>query len=150
MAVNTSNRPVFNGYIRVYACGPVTFIGLHLNGTIVNMTDIQETTFVKFDRCTIEAGTSTSSRNGIYVTEGAVVYVYSCTINNCGYAILSAYGATVAVSGCTGSGNTIAIMAQENGMVHEGNNNTIGSNIKYSSGNGGRIFAGAQTSVPNY
>ena len=150
VAVNTSNRPVFNGYIRVYACGPVTFIGLHLNGTVVNMTDIQETTFVKFDRCTIEAGTSTSSKNGIYVTEGAVVYVYSCTINNCGYAILSAYGATVAVSGCTGSGNTIAIMAQENGMVHEGNNNTIASNIKYSTGNGGRIFAGAQTSVPNY
>lgn len=147
VAVNTNNKPAFTGYFSMIACGPVVFTGLNLIGTIVMFIDVQQTTFVEFDRCTI---TSAPGRNGIHASDGANVRVYSCTFLNCDYAIHCRSGAIVTVSNSTGSGNLFGYAAREGGLICDDSNNTIAATTKYSAYDGGRIFAGAQTSVPSY
>ena len=94
---------------------------------------------------------------GISATTGSIVGVtvdpfefMTTTIKNCGYyAVYAGTGSTVHLSGVSGSGNAVGFRAEEGGTITYGISNLKATTATVTH-KGGRIYSGAQTSVPNY
>lgn len=147
-ATDFNNRPTFTNIVSITDCSSVTLSGINISQTgFPTAVSIVRTSYVCLDRCTI---TGDSGRGCVSASEGSGAYLYSCTFNNAINVITSSSGARVAVSNCNGTGNGFVFTASDNGLITDGLANSIAGATKYTTANGGRIFAGAQTSVPNY
>ena len=147
-ATDFNNRPTFTNIVSITDCDSVTLSGITINqSAFPNAVSVVRSFYVYLDRCSI---TGSSARGCVSASEGSCVYLYSCTFNSAITVITSTSGARVAASNCNGSGNGTVFMASDNGLITDGLANSIAGATKYLTANGGRVFAGAQTSVPNY
>ena len=147
-ASDLTNRPSLTGNVSITDCASVMFSGINVtNVAFPSAISIVRTLFAHIDRCTL---TANAARMCVSAAEGSGAYLYSCTFTNAMTAINATSAARVAVSNCNGSGNTTVFMAADNGLITDGLGNSINGGTKYATANGGRVFAGAQTSVPNY
>lgn len=147
-ATDFNNRPTFTNNVTINDCASVTLSGININqATFPNAVSIVRTLYAYLDRCTM---TGSVSRGCVSVAEGSTAYLYSCTFNSAITVITCASAGRVAASNCNGTGNGTVFMASDNGLITDGLANSIAGTTKYATANGGRVFAGAQTSVPNY
>lgn len=156
-----------NGYIG----GNVVLTGSQDNSVSINSLQVIETDFVQVSNIllTLSAGTANGAlyiRNsaciiwkpvsmlgvanrGIYCTIGGSVYISSAIISEKTDAVFAEQGGSVHVSTIGGSANATGLRAV-NGATVSYINNSMASTVATATFNGGRIYTGAQTSIPNY
>ena len=94
--------------------------------------------------------TVTGSTNGIYAVFGSRFSGNrSITVNSCTYAITSMYSSYVYITSLTGSKNNNGVQAAA-GIASIGSITAAMASTLYVTSAGGRIYTGAQTSVPSY
>lgn len=94
--------------------------------------------------------TINGASNGIYATYGSrFTGSAAVTITSCTYAVTAHYASQVYLSNLGGSKNNNAIQAAS-GIVHLGTFDSAMASTAYVTSYGGRIYSGAQTSVPKY
>lgn len=88
---------------------------------------------------------------GVYVSYfSKAVFTNTVTINNTtANAIISTNGSTVYIQRLAGSGNNVALSSTRGAVCAYGVNEST-SAILYYTADGGRIYTGAQTQIPNY
>lgn len=92
--------------------------------------------------------TVTGSTNGVFASYGSRFSGKNVTVNSCTNAVSSYYSAYVYISSLAGSKNNNGVLAYA-GIVSLGTIATIASTL-YITNTGGRIYTGAQASVPSY
>lgn len=106
--------------------------------------------------CVIDGGSGNVS--GIVVESGSNLsalvdifgYMVKTTVSNCKYfAIYATGGSTVALGEIAGSGNTTGLQVADGALVSY-NSRTMTATTANVTVAGGRIYSGAQTSIPNY
>lgn len=71
------------------------------------------------------------------------------TVNNAGYALSVNHSSRAFIENIAGSGNTNGLIAERGGVITY-NSFTLSATTPTATSSGGRIYAGAQTSIPNY
>lgn len=106
--------------------------------------------------CVINA--SSASTSGIVVESGSELsalvdifgYMTKTTVSNCGYyAIYATGGSRVALGEIAGSGNGTGLYAADGGVISYSTRSLSATTMNVTV-SGGRIYSGAQTSIPNY
>lgn len=101
---------------------------------------------------------SSASVSGIVIESGSTLssvvdifgFMGKTTISNCGfYAIYATGGAKVALGEIAGSGNGTGLYAADGGVITYFSR-TLTATTATTTVAGGRIYSGAQTSIPNY
>lgn len=95
--------------------------------------------------------------SGLSATTGSIIGftvdlfdIMSISVKNCGFcAIYAGTGSMVHLSGITGSGNAVGFRADEGGVITYGTSSLSATTATITT-KGGRIYSGAQTSVPKY
>ena len=92
----------------------------------------------------------TGSTHGIYTGYGSRCNARgAATINSCTYAVSCMFAAIMYISNLSGSKNNNGIQAA-GGIVSVGTINSAMASTLYATSNGGRIYTGAQASVPSH
>lgn len=92
---------------------------------------------------------SGENSRGIYCPLGGNVYIYSAVISNKTDAVYVEQYSCVHFSTISGSSNTTGIRANNGAKVTYGVNSLVAT-VATATAAGGRIYTGAQTSIPNY
>ena len=89
--------------------------------------------------------------SGSHVTVPVDLFGYTkTTVNNCSYiAVYATDGSTVALGEIAGSGNTTGLHAANGSVITYGARSLTATTANVTA-SGGRIYSGAQSSIPNY
>lgn len=101
--------------------------------------------------CSVMANIAvTGGQAALYTSNSGVIDAKSVAVNDVGYVARCLSGGRVTIAGTiTGTVTSIQLAASSSGMIQYNANNATGGTAT-SVGNGGRIYGGAQTNVPNY
>ncbi len=100
--------------------------------------------------CPTEISMPNSKARGIFATIGSMVYINQVSVSQkAETAIRSETGSNIIMQVISGSGNALGLRAVSGGMIQFGTNNMTATS-NYLTAVGGRIYSGAQTSIPNY
>ena len=87
---------------------------------------------------------------GLFATRNAYCRFSSLNVSNSSVGAITATNVSqVSVASASGSNNNIGIRVADGGLIAY-NSNTMSATTLYLSQTGGRIYAGSQTSIPNY
>lgn len=92
---------------------------------------------------------ASGANKGITVFDNGLMSLQEVTVLNAAVAIECGYCGNVYVNTMYGSGNTLGLAASQGGRICYGTD-SLGATNKSTTSLGGRIYSGAQTSVPNY
>lgn len=151
LSIGTSGNTVnLNGYVLASSSKNIQ---LFLDAITGNGTDhcISSThgSIVKIMKnCTLDA---TTAKYGLNASAGGIISIdnITVTINNCLRAVSATTLGRVYAYALNGAGSTTGLYSF-NGSLIAYSTNGLGATTATSTGSGGRILAGAQSSIPNY
>ena len=154
-----------------YTGGNVVLTGTQGDSVQINSLRIMETDFVQISnfQLTLTGGTtngalyirhsncavwgtvtiSGEASRGVFCAIGGNAYISSAVISNKTDAVYAEQCSNVHISTLSGNSNTTGIRANNGGKVSYGAN-SLGATVATATAAGGRIYSGAQTSIPNY
>lgn len=148
----------FSGVINLYSSGVVNVQSLAITGCSVYQSgtqmNYQKGIILTRGACYVGSSlmyVSNAGATGIKVYEGSTFVLYNtATVSNTTSAAVEAStGGRVYIATIAGTSNSIGMRADTGGTICYGNT-SIAATTQRVTNTGGRIYTGAQTSVPNY
>ena len=135
MTVRNSDDVVFSNLnYSLVGANNVTY-GVHLTGSQVRVLS--------------SFNVSNANTTGVYALLGSTFYLMNLNVSNVGEGIGASNGARIIVGNVSGSAIERGIRAVGGGIVAY-SNSSLSAPVMFATSGGGRIFSGAQTSIPNY
>lgn len=148
---SSSTKPTISNGVYANKCSAAVLLKwLNLTSSSAGS---QGAAFVNCQQATIDTCSVTSSMNqanhGVLVDNLSTAYMVGTHITNCNYAVLSR-ASRLFIYSASGGGNRIGFYSTNGGDIRIRESSVTSTGAAYFTEYGGRIYQGAQASVPSY